>query len=202
MTDETDIVPMKKPKPSILSILKTVAMVIGIVVFLITVITNLLMVYIIFAPDDFPKPFYVSSYGPGETPQLTTENPNPEQPASEAAPSENSEQATPEGAHSTGETAPEAAPVEGEVMPGEGILQDTGTKIVNLNEPGGRKFIRTNIVLEFAPTDPVYYAEETVVEGGGGEGEGEGAAVVSPREVYLTEFKNELNLLENYTGKI
>jgi flagellar FliL protein len=34
---------------------------------------------------------------------------------------------------------------------------DTGTKIVNLVDPSGRKYLRSTIVLEFAPKDLRYY---------------------------------------------
>jgi flagellar FliL protein len=37
------------------------------------------------------------------------------------------------------------------ISPGQGIMIDTGTKIVNLAEPGGKKFIRVTATLEFAP---------------------------------------------------
>jgi flagellar FliL protein len=33
---------------------------------------------------------------------------------------------------------------------------DTGTKIINLAEPTGRRYIRVNIVLEIYPTNPDY----------------------------------------------
>ncbi|HEX7556046.1 MAG TPA: flagellar basal body-associated FliL family protein, partial [Leptolinea sp.] len=44
-----------------------------------------------------------------------------------------------------------------EVLPGQGIMIDTSTKIVNLAEPGGKKFIRVTATLEFEP--PAGYAE-------------------------------------------
>lgn len=193
MTEESDAV-SKKAKPSIISILKTVAMLVGIVVFLITVITNLLVVYIIFAPDDFPKPFYVNSYGPGETPQMAAPSSQGEQPAVQNPETGHGAAPTPAGVHgSAPETATKNPSPVGEVMPGEGVLLDTGTKIVNLNEPGGRKFIRTNIVLEFAPNDPRYYQTEVVAESSSGGHGGESTAAVSPREAYVTEFMGELN---------
>ncbi len=37
-----------------------------------------------------------------------------------------------------------------ETQPGSGVMIDTGTKIINLAEIGGNKYIRINVVLEFA----------------------------------------------------
>lgn len=42
-------------------------------------------------------------------------------------------------------------------LPGEGIMYDTGTKIVNLADPGGRRYLKVAIVLEFVPHDVAYY---------------------------------------------
>jgi hypothetical protein len=44
--------------------------------------------------------------------------------------------------------APEAAH---EIIPGEGIMLNMSTKIINLVDPTGRKYIRVTIVAEFAP---------------------------------------------------
>jgi len=104
-------------------------------VFLIpALVVNFLMAYIIFAPDTFPKPFYLMyTY-----------------PVVEEAPPEGEGSPEPE-AESSGEE---------DFLSGEasdhGIMYDTGTKIINLAEPTGRRYIRVNIVLEFLPTDPGY----------------------------------------------
>lgn len=163
----------KKGKRSILSILKLVATILAILVFIITVVSNLAVVYIVFAPDTFPKPFYLVYYIPGEVPQLPLVS-----------------QGTTEGQTDGGETTNEHSetPISMEnLLPGQGITLDTGTKIVNLAEPGGRKFIRTNVVLEFAPNDPVFF-ETAEPESGGNEEE----AAVSPRDAYQAEFLAEL----------
>ncbi len=39
----------------------------------------------------------------------------------------------------------------------EGILYDAGTKVVNLADPGGYRYLKVGIVLEILPTDPVFY---------------------------------------------
>ena len=40
--------------------------------------------------------------------------------------------------------------------PGEGIMVNMSTKIINLADPNGRKYIRVTMVLEFAPDNPDY----------------------------------------------
>ncbi|MBM4423030.1 MAG: flagellar basal body-associated FliL family protein [Chloroflexi bacterium] len=94
-------------------------------------------VYIFVFPDDWPKPFYVSM-GP---------------PAAEAAGHAESEPTPKPAGHA--EAAPElpaALP-----LPGEGLMFDTGTKIVNLADPGGRRYLKISIVLEYAPHDAAFY---------------------------------------------
>ncbi|MBI5943470.1 MAG: flagellar basal body-associated FliL family protein [Chloroflexi bacterium] len=104
------------------------------VILLGTAFLTLLMAYIIFAPDELPKPFrlqykYDSAF--------TT-------PVPEAA------------AHAPVEEAA-AAPAEGhEFIPGEGIMLNMSTKIINLVDPGGHRYIRVTIVAEFAPDNPEY----------------------------------------------
>lgn len=108
---------------------------------------NLTMAYIMFAPDTMPKPFYLNS-----------SNAAAAQPA-EGEPAEGSEagghEAAPASGHGGSETGGLSAPVE--IRPGEGLMVDTGTKIVNLVDPTGRKYLRIGMVLEFAPTDLSYY---------------------------------------------
>ncbi|MBK8784902.1 MAG: flagellar basal body-associated FliL family protein [Anaerolineales bacterium] len=45
-----------------------------------------------------------------------------------------------------------------EIVPGEGIMLNMSTKIINLVDPTGRKYIRVTIVAEFAPDNPEYLA--------------------------------------------
>ena len=184
-----------KPKSSIFSILKKVGVILGIIILLPTVITNLVVVYIIFAPNDYPKPFYLNSYGPGE-PTVSENSSIQEQTSGESTvPGTEETTPAPEGEAQEGEpqASGEQSTEEG-INPGEGVLLDTGTKIVNLAEPGGRKFIRTNIVLEFAPNDPRYFDTAIpVVEESGGEGEAAAPAAISPKDEFLTEYKDELN---------
>lgn len=174
----------RKASP-ILGVLRIVAIVLAIIVFLTTVLTNVMLVYVIFAPDDMPKPFYLMYYNAGETPPAL---------ASQAGTATTGENTV--GTPGAGTAAAPGTNTSGEqttgggsgITPGQGILLDTGTKIVNLAEPGGRKFIRTNVVLEFAPTDPVYFTIETPAAASG-----EGGAAASPRAVYVAKYKEDLN---------
>ncbi len=46
-------------------------------------------------------------------------------------------------------------------VPGEGVLFDVGTKVINLADPGGRRYLKVGIVLEFAPHDTAWYSMAT-----------------------------------------
>ena len=123
------------------------------VILLITAFVSLITAYIVFAPDELPKPFrLVYDYNTA----LTT-------PAVAVA-SEAVMEAT---------TAAEAAH---EIIPGEGIMLNMSTKIINLVDPTGRKYIRVTIVAEFAPDNPEY---ESLPE--------------EEKAAYLTEFEEKLN---------
>ncbi len=143
--------------------MKKVLKIFGIIgqVFLITLVVassllSLALAYIVFAPDDLPKPFYLNYIYP--TPEPT---PDPLSLPLEAIATE--------------------VPKE-EVLPGEGIMIDTGTKIINLAEPGGRRYIRIGVVLEFVPPEEDPEAKPV-------EAEGEGAAI----DPLVEEFTNEVN---------
>jgi len=122
------------------------------VILVITAFVSLITAYVVFAPDELPKPFRLV-YDYGAT--LTT-------PVTVAA--ETVAEATP---------APEAAH---EIIPGEGIMLNMSTKIINLVDPTGRKYIRVTIVAEFAPDNPEY---ESLPE--------------EEKAAYLTEFESKLN---------
>jgi flagellar FliL protein len=92
---------------------------------------SLVTAYIVLAPDDLPKPFRLSYLYPTPTPEVTLE------------PTESPEE------H-----------LAKEIKPGEGVMIDTGTKIINLAETTGNKYIRINVVVEFAPAVLEEAAEE------------------------------------------
>ena len=104
-------------------------------------IMNIILAFVMLAPPEIYDPIYEKLWGSGETSAVT---PTPEPAAEHGLPTEK----------------PPAAIVE--IRPGEGIMFDSGSKIVNLIDPTGRKYLRLGVVLEFAPTDLAYYtmAEE------------------------------------------
>ncbi|NLG73620.1 MAG: hypothetical protein GX495_16450 [Chloroflexi bacterium] len=106
-----------------------------------TSLGTLATAYIVFAPDTWPKPFYlVYRYPVIPTPlPAGPETQVPAQPVSSAP-------------------KPTLASAPVEIRPGQGIMVDTGTKIVNLMDPTGRRYLRAGIVLEFAPKDLTYYS--------------------------------------------
>ncbi len=71
----------------------------------------------------------------------TPAGPSPEQPS---PPPQTSTKPSP------GRPTPVPAP------PPEGILLPVGTKVINLADPGGYRYLKTSIVLEFEPEDPKF----------------------------------------------
>ncbi len=67
-----------------------------------------------------------------------------------------------------GSTGQPAAPVVYPKM-GDGIMYDAGSRIVNLLDPVGRRYLKVTVVLEFLPPDYSYYnlpeAEREVMRG-------------------------------------
>jgi len=181
--------PVKKSKPNFMKIL--IYFIAGVIV-MTTAATNLLVVYVLFAPDTLPKPIYLVYQLPagattqpgveGATaegqPGVTAGSANPiaiitgKPAAAEAEPAAAEQHAA---AAETGPTVNETHNTAEGVEPGQGIMVDTSTKIVNLAEPGGKKFIRVTATLEFNP--PSGYSEMPEEE--------KGAA--------LTEFTTEIN---------
>jgi flagellar basal body-associated protein FliL len=87
--------------------------------------------YIIFAPDTWPKPFYLNYIYPTPIPVDAALTPS----------------------------APQVTPTPEIVyQPGQGLMISTGTKIINVTESNPSKYIRIGITLEFAPTDNKYAA--------------------------------------------
>jgi flagellar basal body-associated protein FliL len=122
------------------------------VILIVTAIISLITAYVVFAPDELPKPFHlVYDYA------LPVSFASPV--ATEAAMVE----ATP-------------APELHVYLPGEGVMLNMSTKIINLVDPGGRKYIRITIVVEFAPDNPDY---EAMAE--------------EEKAAYLTAFEEKLN---------
>jgi flagellar FliL protein len=133
---------------------------------------NFAMACVMFEPSTLPKPLAMIC---GE-PQDAAEGEEADA-AGEGGPT-TAHAASPEegdpGSHGENSGTPPVAAVE--VKPGQGLMLDTGTKIVNLVDPTGRRYLRVGIVLEFAVTDLAYYtlpAEE--------------------KTVFIEEFNSEVN---------
>lgn len=142
------------------NILSLVIRVLVILLLAATTFLSLTMAYIMFAPDTFPKPFYLNyAYPNGGLAGTPVVVPN----------------GTVVETQSTPEANVEPTEVVVDVKPGEGIMLDSGTKIINLTEVTGNKYIRVSITFEFAPSDSKY-AEMKAEE----------------KTAYLTEFTNEL----------
>lgn len=120
---------MENPKKSILP---KILQIFALVLMGIFSLTGLAAAYIIFAPDDLPKPFYLQYNYP--TPVVI-----------------------PEGTSMMTEETATPEPVAHDYLPGEGIMINTGTKIINLSDPVGRKYIRITIVIELAPNEEGFF---------------------------------------------
>ena len=131
----------------ILSVLNAITQ----IILIITAIISLLTAYIVFAPDNLPKPFHLVYDYSNAAPATTVSQTAAEMPAPTAAP----------------------ATV---YQPGQGIMVNMSTKIIKLIDPGGHKYIRVTIVVEFAPDDPSY---ATMTE--------------EEKSTYLTEFEDKIN---------
>ena len=119
-------------------------------ILLITSLISLFTAYVLFAPDNLPKPFRLVYDTSTQNPVLALAPPAVEEP-------------TP---------APEAHVF----VPGEGVMVNMSTKIINLVDPIGHKYIRLTIVAEFAPDNAEY---ATMPE--------------EEKSVYLTGFQDKLN---------
>ncbi|MEN4010643.1 MAG: flagellar basal body-associated FliL family protein [Bellilinea sp.] len=107
---------------TVMKILNIATKVMTFVVVTVIAFISLATAYIMFAPDDFPKPFHlVYDYSRSMLPDIN---------------------ATP---------TIEPTPTPRVYLPGEGKMVNMSTKIINLADPSGRKYIRLTIVLEFAP---------------------------------------------------
>jgi flagellar basal body-associated protein FliL len=168
----------EKSSPNIFKyILQTL---LGIILFT-TAATNLLVVYVMFMPDSFPKPIYLVYQLPvnGQAPSVAA--PVAEAPAAADSGGLLSGVKIPF-VSSDGQTAAPAADTNEQaaassaLSPGQGYMLDTGTKIVNLAESGGKKFIRVTATLEFS-------YDKAKVE----------AMKEEEKTAFMTSFTNDLN---------
>lgn len=118
------------------------------VILVITALISLFTAYIVFAPEQLPKPFHLMYSGEGTT-QLVVATTIPQ---------------------------PTPTPEPHNYLPGEGVMLDMSTKIINLVDPTGRRYIRLTVVVEFAPDDPAFL---TMTD--------------EEKQTYLTSFKDKLS---------
>jgi len=99
------------------------------------------MAYIMFAPDDLPKPFTLVYSTPAIDPITVLNNViNPPTPEPTLVPT----------------IIPTLV-----ISPGEGLMEAMSTKIINLADTAGTRYIRLTVVLEFQPIVPVLSATTT-----------------------------------------
>ncbi len=146
-------------------VLPLILQIVTLVLLLITTLLTLAMGYIMFAPDNLPKPFYLSYIYP--TPMPVDENGQPI--VEEVIPTE------------------EPTPV-----PGSGIMVNNGTKIINLADPGGRRYIRITIVLEIEPPHATTDDEKAASGGHGGEEE-----ELSPADALASELATKTPIMDD-----
>ena len=124
------------------------------VILIVTAIISLITAYVVFAPDELPKPFRLVYDYSISGPTSSSVVPVVEH-VSEAT-------TVPEESHT--------------YLPGDGIMLNMSTKIINLVDPGGHRYIRLTIVVEFAPDNPEF---ESLPE--------------EEKTAYLTGFEEKLN---------
>ena len=118
-------------------------------ILIITSLISMFTAYVVFAPDQLPKPFrLVYDYSSG----------------------------VPVASFEAAAVQPTPTPEPHTYLPGEGIMVDMSTKIINLVDPTGRRYIRLTVVVEFAPDNPEY-----------------AALPEEEKTAYLTEFEDKLN---------
>ncbi len=156
----------------VLSIVNLVLRILAIVVLVLTTIFSLLTAYIVLAPDEFPKPFHLAYQdGTGNLSVSSTEGAStPAQPQVTAT-----------------------ATAKPEVKSGEGLMVNMTTKIVNLQDPGGRKYIRATMVLEFRPEGPVKPKSAATAASG----EGGGAVKVDPNDELTALINTRMPLMDD-----
>jgi len=127
------------------------------------------MAYIMFAPNDYPKPFLLV---------YTTPEAGSDSVISGLLGANQEPTALP---------TPEPTPVP---VPGEGIMVDMSTKIINLADTTGRRYIRLTVVLEFVPNPPIVIAtEEKTSE--------EATTVIDPNTTFLSEIETRMPLMDD-----
>lgn len=111
----------------VFKILSLISRILAVIILSVTVVLTISVAYIMFAPDNYPKPFYLMYLYP--TPII----------------------------ESLENLAPSPTPTpQVNYKPGEGIMVQTSSQIINLADSSGHKYIRVGVTLEFAPPSPEY----------------------------------------------
>lgn len=161
----------------VMKILNIILKVLLIIILGTTALLSLSMAYIMFAPDEMPKPFRLVYQYPATTPEYL---PPGVLPAAEVTSGD---------AHASAEGTEEVH----EAQPGEGMMVNMSTKIINLSDPSGRKYIRLTVVLEFNP-EPVDEEAEASSSGGGHGGSEE---AVDPYAAQLEKINARMPLMDD-----
>lgn len=185
---------MEKIRP----ILITVVRVLFILIITGTSILSLATAYIMFAPDNFPKPFYLVYQYPGEEIPYVSPNTSPgissQSAQSEQIVSPPNTTKQIEGPSQPSQQQQNNPNYQGyNVAPGQGIFFDTGVKINNLADAGGREVLsRIGVTLEFAPNDIDKYNAYLQSQSSGGGEQSKKPADEGPEPDYVTVFLAEL----------
>lgn len=127
--------------------LKKIGQILATVGVTLTSLLSLITAYILFAPDTLPKPIRID-------PPVAT-------------PVEASAGRTP---------VATASPTPIVFLPGQGIIVTPSSKIINLSDPAGNKYIRVTVALEFQPNDNRFLS-----------------MTPEEKQAYITAFTNEVN---------
>jgi flagellar protein FliL len=120
----------------VMSILGVATKIMSFVVVTLIAVISLATAYIMFAPDEFPKPFrllydYATPVATGKGEETVVPTATPEPP-----------------------------------KPGDGQMFTMTSKIINLADPTGRKYIKLTVVLEFMPPEEVISTEKVAAKEG------------------------------------
>ena len=135
-----------------------------IVVVLMLILPIILGAYIMLAPDTMWKPLYVRVEMEDVTPVAGVASP----PVAAVAPTDNHALQQPQQQRLQPLQPPTPVPVATVPPlqpPGPGVMYQLGTKIVNLADPGGLRYLQTSIVLELHPELNAYLAEQDAATG-------------------------------------
>ncbi|NJN92611.1 MAG: hypothetical protein HC875_00285 [Anaerolineales bacterium] len=143
-----------------------------------------MVAYILFAPETWWKPIYIrfdaaeASADNGTTPTTEAEASTHEAPGS----TEEGHSAPLPAALDPTHTQPAVTGTQlvmPAIQPGQGIMYELESKVVNLAEPGGLRYLQAGVVLEFHPSVKDYYEAKITEEAASGHS-AEGEAVADP----------------------